>query len=184
LQDGFSPKIGTHYVRSGSDRRASYADLMANAFNKNLSLWSFRSSNRPSNSRPIQKNYINKIPMSHLILKTCLKLTVASGLLVGSTQGILAEQAPEGTAELIQRANLSFEHENENGFPGSWVVRETTRNSESMHLSAIESLQLLKEVETRIPEDSTTLKYNQDPASYAELRNRIANAIEELGAQK
>ena len=120
--------------------------------------------------------------MRHLILKACLKLTVASGLLVGSTQGILAEQAPEGTAELIQRANLSFEHEN--GFPGSWVVRETTRNSESMHLSAIESLQLLKEVETLIPEDSTTLKYNQDPASYAELRDRIAHAIEELEAQK
>ena len=73
--------------------------------------------------------------MRHLILKACLKLTVASGLLVASTQGILAEQAPEGTAELIQRANLSFEHGNENGLPGSWVVRETTRNSESMHLT-------------------------------------------------
>lgn len=122
--------------------------------------------------------------MKHLILKTCLKLTVASGLLVASTQGILAEQAPEGTAELIQRANLSFEHGNENGLPGRWVVRETTRNSESMHLSAIKSLMLPKEVETLIPEDSTTLKYNQDPASYAELRDRIAHAIEEFEAQK
>ena len=86
--------------------------------------------------------------MSHLILKSCLKLTVASGLLVGSTQWILAEQAPEGTAELIQRANLSFEHGNENGLPGSWVVREATRNSESLHSSAIESLMLPKDTAT------------------------------------
>jgi hypothetical protein len=39
-------------------------------------------------------------------------------------------------------------------------------------------------METLIPEGPTTLKYNQGPASYSELRDRIANAIEELGAQK
>jgi hypothetical protein len=49
---------------------------------------------------------------------------------------------------------------------------------------AMAALKLLKEMETLIPEDSTTLKYNQDPASYSELRDRIAHAIEELGAQK
>jgi hypothetical protein len=46
---------------------------------------------------------------------------------------------------------------------------------------AQESLKLLKEMNQLIPEDSTTLKCNQDPASYSELRDRIAKAIEDLG---
>lgn len=43
------------------------------------------------------------------------------------------------------------------------------------------ALKLLKEIDQLIPEDSTALKYNQNPADYADLRARMANAIEELG---
>jgi hypothetical protein len=64
------------------------------------------------------------------------------------------------------------------------AVLGNAHSSSERIAQAKRALQLLKEVETLIPEDSTTLKYNQDPVSYAELRDRIANAIEELGAQK
>ena len=64
------------------------------------------------------------------------------------------------------------------------AVLGNAHSSSERIAQAKRALQLLKEVETLIPEDSTTLKYNQDPASYAELRDRIAHAIEELGAQK
>lgn len=43
------------------------------------------------------------------------------------------------------------------------------------------ALKLLKEIAQLIPEDSTALKYKQNPADYADLRARMASAIEELG---
>ncbi len=45
---------------------------------------------------------------------------------------------------------------------------------------AKESLKLLKEMEDLIPNDSTALQYNQNPVDYANLRERIAAAIEAL----
>ena len=45
---------------------------------------------------------------------------------------------------------------------------------------AKESLELLKEMEDLIPNDSTALKYNQNPADYANLRERMAAAIEAM----
>lgn len=42
------------------------------------------------------------------------------------------------------------------------------------------ALTLLKEIDMLIPEDSTALKYNQDPAAYSALRERMASTIEEL----
>ncbi len=45
---------------------------------------------------------------------------------------------------------------------------------------AKESLELLKEMEDLIPNDSTALNYNQNPVVYANLRERIAAAIEAL----
>ncbi len=49
---------------------------------------------------------------------------------------------------------------------------------------AKEALKLLKEMEDLIPNDSTALKYNQNPADYANLRERMAAAIEELEEKK
>ena len=46
---------------------------------------------------------------------------------------------------------------------------------------AKEALKLLKEMEELIPNDTSALKYNQNPVAYADLRERMASAIEELG---
>jgi hypothetical protein len=45
---------------------------------------------------------------------------------------------------------------------------------------AKEALKLLKEVEELIPNDSSTMKYNQNPVDYANLRERMAAAIEAM----
>ncbi len=45
---------------------------------------------------------------------------------------------------------------------------------------AKEALKLLKEVEDLIPNDSAALKYNQNPVDYANLRERMAAAIEAM----
>ncbi|MCX6961356.1 MAG: DUF4091 domain-containing protein, partial [Verrucomicrobia bacterium] len=60
------------------------------------------------------------------------------------------------------------------------AVLGNASSSPEQTAKAKESLKLLKEMEDLIPNDSTALKYNQNPADYANLRERIAAAIEAL----
>ncbi len=60
------------------------------------------------------------------------------------------------------------------------VLGNTSASPERI-AKAQEALKLLKEIDQLIPEDSTALKYNHNPADYAGLRAQMANAIEELG---
>jgi hypothetical protein len=60
------------------------------------------------------------------------------------------------------------------------AVLGNASSSPEQTAKAKESLKLLKEMEDLIPNDSTALKYNQNPADYANLRERIAAAIESM----
>ncbi|MFN6016297.1 MAG: glycoside hydrolase domain-containing protein [Verrucomicrobiota bacterium] len=60
------------------------------------------------------------------------------------------------------------------------AVLGNATSSPEQTAKANKALKLLKEMEDLIPNDSTTLKYNQNPVDYADLRERIAAAIEAL----
>ena len=58
------------------------------------------------------------------------------------------------------------------------AVLGNASSSPEQTAKAQEALNLLKEMEKLIPEDSTALKYNQAPSAYSALRERVAQAIE------